>query len=122
MTRTRSVLTIAYSAVFLALCAFALREKDFYLAFAVLGVQAMVFALMPRRSLIAYAASHLPAVAMLLLLCTGRVCWLWVLLALSAMPAGLRLLRRQPEIRPTTDIWVGTLILAEVLAVTLTIL
>lgn len=122
MTKARSLVTIAYSAVFLALCASVLREKGFYLAFAVLGVQALVFALMPRHSFIAYASSHLPAVAMLLLLCTGRICWLWALLALSAILAGLRLLKRQPEIRPKTDIWVGTLILAEVLAVTLTIL
>lgn len=122
MSGKRPAFFIAYSLVFLALCAFSLRGKGFALAFAVIGVQALVFAIMPSRSIISYSFSHLPALSMLLLLSTGNQLWLWLVIALSASLASMRLLRRLPQPRPTTDAWVGSLLLAEVLAVTVSIL
>lgn len=122
MTRTRSLICTAYTVLFLALCAVALRDKACWFALPVLAVQVLVYALMPSRTMLSFSASHLPALSMLLLLKTGNPVWLWVLLALSAVLVGLRLLTRLPQPRSTTDLWVGSLLLAEVLAVVVTIL
>ena len=122
MDRTGKIICISFTVVFVALAAVILRGRGSTYALIPFAVQVITYASMPRRSMLSFSLSHLPAIAILLWLLDKGLVWLIVAAACMLALASLRFFKRLPDSRPTTDRWLGSLILAEVLAVMIVLL
>jgi len=77
----------------------------------------LTFLLLKRKSLISYSFSLIPAV-MAWMVCLGRSP-LWGYVSVALTIALVLIYRgRLPETRPTTDLWMGTLLLTAISCVT----
>jgi len=116
MGKKHTLTCASFSLLFLTLSAVLLKDRHTLLCFLAFTDLAVTFALMPRRTVISFSLSMLAATFLLMYLRGSSISWLVLSLALTAASAVMRLLKKLPDYRPTTDMWVGTLILLETAA------
>lgn len=126
MTKSVNITSLAYAALFAAASLAVLSVKGEWTGckpvldtLAVMSVQIIGFALTRRFSLISFAFSFVPALSLLAFFLTGRAVWLWLCGSLLAAVAVIYNFRHKalPNSRSSTQKWLASLILSEVMLV-----
>lgn len=123
MSSTRRNIAIVYS-IFLVASVFLVSHKAgagvlvaILYALLVLGDMMATLFFLKRKSLISFAFCVIPAIFIWMFLCDG--CWIWPVVSVVCSAAAIYVYSgRLPDTRPTTDAWIGSLILTIILCVT----
>ena len=114
---TKNLICTAYALVFLGLSAWCLHDA-IYFALVASVWQAVLYALLGKRTFITFGASFVPAFLILAAFkAESPACGIAAAVCSAALIPACRRSRLDP--RPKTELWVGTLILAEVLTFTI---